>query len=212
CGGGSYGCRMGMKICELDDPNNTVNWVYLYDYLIELIKSGRIKLDKSVNEGKRFTWHDSCKHGRELERHYGRGFFEEPRWILNQCVDDFVDMVPNRMNAFCCGAGGGMWPAPYEDESAWHGRKKYESIKEAKADVVVLGCSNCHDQLMKRIPKYYTDHKYEVKYIWELVADSLVLDPWTEEEIEKGRAEAEAQWERLGVELDDDDDWQPPEE
>jgi hypothetical protein len=65
---------------------------------------------------------------------------------------------------------------------------------------------------MKRIPKYYTDHKYEVKYIWELVADCLVLDPWTEEEIEKGRAEAEAQWERLGVELDDDDDWQPPEE
>ena len=202
CGGGSYGCRMGMKMCELEDPNNTVNWIYLYDYLIEVIKSGRIKLDKSVNEGKVFTWHDSCKHGRELERHYGHGYFDEPRWIIEQCVDNFVDMEPNRMNGNCCGAGGGMWPAPYEDESAWHGRKKYESIKNSKANVVVLACSNCHDQIMKRLPKYYKDYKYEVKYIWELVADTLVLDPWTEEEIEAGRAAAKEQWDRMGVDLE----------
>jgi hypothetical protein len=53
---------------------------------------------------------------------------------------------------------------------------------------------------MKRVPKYYPDYQYEVKYLWELVADSLVLDPWTEEEIERGQAEAESQWSRLGVE------------
>jgi len=204
CGGGSYGCRMGLKTCELDDPNNTVNYIYLYDYLVELIKTGRIKLDKSVNEGKIFTWHDSCKHGRELERHYGHGYFEEPRWILQQCVDEFVEMEPNRMNAFCCGAGGGNWPGPYEEDAVWHGRMKYESIKNSGANVVVTGCSNCHDQLMKRLPKHFTDHKYEVKYIWELVADSLVLDPWSDEEIAKAEAEAQEQWERLGVDLDEE--------
>ncbi|ADK85502.1 protein of unknown function DUF224 cysteine-rich region domain protein [Desulfarculus baarsii DSM 2075] len=202
CGGGSYGCRMGMKTCAIDDPNNVVNWIYLYDYLKEIIAQGRVKLDKSVNAGKIFTWHDSCKHGRELERHYGHGYFDEPRWIIQQCVDEFVDMEPNRMNGNCCGAGGGNWPMPYEADSVWHGRKKFESIKNSGAHVVVVGCSNCHDQIMKRLPKFYTDYKYEVKYIWELVADSLVIEPWDDDMVAKAEAEAAEQWERLGVDLD----------
>lgn len=202
CGGGSYGCREGMKMCVHENPDNEINYIYLYDYLKELIETGRIKLDKSVNAGKIFTWHDSCKHGRELERHFGKGYYDEPRWIIQQCVDEFVEMEPGRANNFCCGAGGGMWPGPYEEEAAWHGRMKYNQIKNSGAHVVVVGCSNCHDQIMKRIPKFYPDYKYEVKYIWELVADSLVLDPWTEEEVARGEAEGAAQWERLGVDLD----------
>ena len=204
CGGGSYGCRMGLKMCELEDPDNSTNFIYLYDYLKEIIEQGRIKLDKSVHAGKTFTWHDSCKHGRELEKHYGRGYYEEPRWIIDQCVDSFVDMEPNRVGSFCCGAGGGNWPLPYEEHSAYHGRKKYESIKNSGADVVVVGCSNCRDQMMRRYPKFFDDCDFEVKYIWELVADCLVLDPYTDEEVAKCQAEAKAQWERLGVDLDAD--------
>ncbi len=201
CGGGSFGCRVGMKACKEEDPSAQVEFIYLYEYLIELIESGRIKLDKSVNEGKVFTWHDSCKHGRELERVFGRGFYDEPRWIIEQCVDDFVEMYPNRANSFCCGAGSGMWPMPFEDQSAYHGRKKFESIKNSRADVVVVGCSNCRDQIMRRIPKYHTDYKYEVKYIWQLVAESLVIEPWNDEEIAAGEAAGKAQWEALGVDL-----------
>jgi Fe-S oxidoreductase len=202
CGGGSYGCRVGMKACVHDNPENEINYIYLYEYLVELLQSGRIKVDKSVNAGKVFTWHDSCKHGRELERHFGKGYYDEPRWIIQQCVDEFVEMHPNRANAFCCGAGGGMWPGPYEAEAAYQGRMKYEGIKNSGANVLVVGCSNCHDQLMKRVPKHYPDYPYEVKYIWELVADSLVIEPWTEKEIAEGEAEGKAQWERLGVDLD----------
>lgn len=199
CGGGSYGCRLGMETCVHENPENEINYVYLYEYLVELIQSGRIKLDKTVNAGKVFTWHDSCKHGRELERHFGKAYYEEPRWIVQQCVDDFVEMEPNRANGHCCGAGGGMWPGPYEKEAAYHGRVKYDSIRNSGANVLVVGCSNCHDQLMKRVPKYYPDYKYEVKYIWELVADSLVIEPWSEEEIARAQAAAQEQWERLGV-------------
>jgi len=199
CGGGSYGCRVGMEECILDDPANRVNFIYLYEYLMEIIKTGRIKLNKNVNAGKVFTWHDSCKHGRELERHFGKGFYEEPRWIIQQCVDNFVDMEPNRADSFCCGAGGGMWPMPYEEISAYYGRMKHKSIKQTGADVVVVGCSNCRDQLMKRLPKYYEDHDYEVKYIWQLVAESLVLEPWSDEEIARAKEEAKTQWEKLGI-------------
>jgi hypothetical protein len=207
CGGGSYGCRKGMKECVLEDPNNKINHIYLYDYLKEIIETGRIKLDKSVHAGKVFTWHDSCKHGRELERNFGKGYFEEPRWIIERCVDQFVDMEPNRMNNFCCGAGGGNWPMPYEKESAYYGRHKVRQIKDSGANVVVVGCSNCHDQIMKRLPKFYPeDCKYEVKYIWEIVADSLVIEPWSDEEVAKAKEEAKAQWERLGASFDEDEE------
>jgi Fe-S oxidoreductase len=207
CGGGSYGCRKGMKECVLEDPNNKIEHIYLYDYLKEIIEAGRVKLDKSVHAGKVFTWHDSCKHGRELERNFGYGYFDEPRWIIRQCVDQFVDMEPTRMNNYCCGAGGGNWPAPYEKESAYYGRHKVRQIKDSKANVIVVGCSNCHDQIMKRLPKFYPeDCKYEVKYIWEIVADCLVIEPWSDEEVAKAEEEAGAQWERLGVSLDEEEE------
>ena len=38
-----------------------------------------------------------------------------------------------------------------------------------------------------------------MKHIWELVADSLVIEPWDDQEIDKAQAEAAAQWKRLGI-------------
>jgi hypothetical protein len=99
-----------------------------------------------------------------------------------------------------------MWPGPYPDESAHHGREKYNSIKATGANVLVVACSNCHDQLMKRVPKAYPDYKYEVKYLWELVADSLILEPWSDDEVAKAEAEAAAQWEKFGVVVDQDEE------
>ena len=93
---------------------------------------------------------------------------------------------------------------PHELESAWHGHAKYESIKSSGANVLVVACSNCHDQLMKRVPKFYPEYKYEVKYLWELVADTLILEPWSEAGSAQGEAEAAAQWERFGVELEEE--------
>ena len=199
CGGGSYGCRSGMKMCAREDQADTVPFIYLYDYLMEVIQQGRIKLDKSINAGRRFTWHDSCKHGRELEKHFGKAYYEEPRFIVRQCVDDFVDMIPNRSNNYCCGAGGGLWPMPFEAQSAYHGRFKADQIRRSGADVVVVGCSNCRDQMMKRLPRYYKDYTYETKYLWQLVAESLVLEPLSEAEVAENAVLAAAQWDAFGI-------------
>ena len=203
CGGGSYGCRSGLKNCIELNEENKVDFLYLYEYLKGILAQGRIKVDKSVHEGKVHTWHDSCKHGRELFRHYGQAFFEEPRWILKQCVDEFVELEPNRGANFCCGAGGGMWPMPFEKQSAWHGRFKADQIRRSGANVVVVGCSNCRDQIMKRLPKFYPDLDYEVKYIWQVIAEALVIEPWSEAEIAEAEAEAKAQWEHFGVDVDE---------
>jgi len=46
---------------------------------------------------------------------------------------------------------------------------------------------------------------HETLYIWELVAETLVYDPWSEAEIEKAHAERDAQFERDGVDLEEDE-------
>jgi len=183
---------LGRELAEAECPGFHSGSTYIYEYLIDLIKSGRIKLDKSVNSGKVFTWHDSCKHGRELERYFGKGFYDEPRWIIEQCVDDFVEMYPNRTNSFCCGAGGTMWSTLFEKQSSYYGRLKFESIKNSGANIVVVACSKCHYQLMSRLPKYYTDYEYEVKYIWQLVAESLIIEPRNDGEIARGELKENA--------------------
>ena len=49
------------------------------------------------------------------------------------------------------------------------------------------------------------DCKHEVKYIREIVADSLVIEPWSDEEVARAAEEAKAQWDRLGVSFDEDE-------
>ncbi|MFW9997670.1 MAG: (Fe-S)-binding protein, partial [Candidatus Odinarchaeota archaeon] len=93
------------------------------------IKEGKIKLDKSKNPG-RFTHHDPCQHARNA------GMTEEPRYVLNHAVSEFVEMIPNRKDNWCCGGGGGVVAVPDFDETRMKGGKmKAEQIKAAKAIV-----------------------------------------------------------------------------
>jgi hypothetical protein len=45
-----------------------------------------------------------------------------------------------------------------------------------------------------------------VKYIWELVAESLVVEPWSDEEVEKAHQLRDAQYERDDVVLDEEEE------
>lgn len=91
---------------------------------------------------------------------------------------------------------------PYEQERIFYGRVKAKQIMDTGAKMVVAPCHNCRDQIMKTLTKEY-DLGIETKYLWELVADSLVIEPWSEEEIKKANELRDAQYERDGVDLED---------
>jgi Fe-S oxidoreductase len=86
-------------------------------------------------------------------------------------------MYPNRANNFCCGAGGGAWASPYVEERIFYGRVKAKQIKDTGAKLLIAPCHNCRDQIMKSLRKEYDFMDVEVKYLWELVADSLIIEP-----------------------------------
>ena len=146
----------------------------VFDLLMKYIREGRIKLDKSRHP-QLATYHDPCNYGRKSEMLFGHGYYEEPRWIMDQCLNNWVDAYPNRANQFCCGAGGGAWLTPYKDERVYYGRKKIEQIRKTRANLLIVPCHSCYDQFKKSLRVEYNIKDLEVKYLWALVADSIVL-------------------------------------
>ena len=142
--------------------------------MIKYIKEERIKLDKS-KYNVITTYHDPCNYGRKAEKLFGHGFFDEPRWILDQCLESWVDLYPSKRDQFCCGGGGGTMTTGYNEERIFYGRKKMDQIKATGAEMVVVPCHSCHGQL-NSIKKEYEMEGLEVKYLWELVADILIMD------------------------------------
>ncbi|MFZ2630857.1 MAG: (Fe-S)-binding protein [Desulfosalsimonadaceae bacterium] len=146
----------------------------VFDLLVDYIKSGRIKVDKTQITG-RIAYHDPCNYGRKSEELFGHGFYEEPRWVLDQCVSDWVDLTPTKGNQYCCGGGGGTLLTPYKDERLAYGEKKIRQIRQSGADMIILPCHSCHGQI-KTLLAENGMADITVKYLWELVADILVID------------------------------------
>jgi Fe-S oxidoreductase len=146
----------------------------VFDLLIDYIIQGRIRIDKSRYDVLA-TYHDPCNYCRKAEKLFGHGYYEEPRWILSQCLENWVDLYPSRQLQICCGGGGGALTSGYNEERIYYGRRKMEQIKATGASMIVVPCHSCHGQL-ENIKSHYGLEDLQVKYLWELVADCLIMD------------------------------------
>ncbi len=120
------------------------------------------------------TYHDPCNYTRKSLKAFGQGYGEQGRWVARQCAPNFVEMYPSHEANYCCGAGGGAWAMSFHEERVFYGRIKARQIERTGAEMVITPCHNCRDQIMKSLTKEY-NLDVEVEYLWELVADSLVL-------------------------------------
>ena len=135
------------------------------------IETGRIKVDKSIHEDLT-TVHDPCNYGRKSMKAFGEAFFEEPRWVTQQCCENYVEMHPNRMNNFCCGAGGGnMW---YEmDQGDRINVARFDQLQASGADIIATACSFCAIMLDDAAKVRGLDERVKVLDLAELVARSM---------------------------------------
>ena len=71
--------------------------VHLSEIINELIKQEKIQIGPIT--GKSATYHDPCHLGRHMK------VYDAPRDVLKLLFDNsFIEMNPNRENAWCCGA------------------------------------------------------------------------------------------------------------
>ncbi|MCX6030919.1 MAG: (Fe-S)-binding protein [Chloroflexi bacterium] len=151
------------------------NWVgHAYPFPIysfvelqaQYIREGRLKLDPTRNP-QRVTYHDPCNQVRQ------GGIIEEPRYVLHQVVQDFVEMTPHGVENYCCGGGGGMLSmSEFAQDRIAAGKVKADQIRATGAEIVVTSCHNCLDQLME-INKHYK-LGVKVQNLSELTANAIV--------------------------------------
>jgi Fe-S oxidoreductase/CheY-like chemotaxis protein len=136
--------------------------------MLRYIKEGRIVVDPEVCK-ERVTYHDSCNLARSC------GITEEPRELLRMAATDFVEMIPNRAENFCCtGGGGAMSMSEYTPRRLVSAKVKADQIAATGAKIVVTSCHNCVDGLADLIKHYKLDCK--VQQLVDLVADALVVE------------------------------------
>ena len=176
CGHAYYATRYGL---EKWFPESLQKFkIYsVFDLLLEYITEDKIAIDHTVHT-RLTTLHDSCNYGRKSLKAFGHAYFDEGRTIVKACCQDFIELIPNRQDNYCCGAGGGAWATPYAAERTYFGREKARQIQQAEAEVVVVSCHSCKDQLEKTLAREF-NLDIEVKYIWELVSQALILPETT---------------------------------
>jgi Fe-S oxidoreductase len=138
--------------------------VHHADYLVELLRQGRLKLDGKRLE--RLTFHDSCYLGR------WNGIYEAPRQLLSRVAHGggLVEMRRAQATGFCCGAGGGRM---FMEETIGK-RINHERAEEAiatGAKTVAAACPFCVTMLRDGLLDRGSD--MQVRDIVELIDEAV---------------------------------------
>lgn len=166
-------CGHGSRALRWEAPNYLkkrpdFQMITLIELLEDYIKTGKIKVDKSLN-AKKYTIHDPCNIVRN------GGLYNSLRYVTRQVVPELIEMTPTGSDNFCCGGGGGMLAmSEYNERRIKVGEIKAEQIRNTGADVVITPCHNCVDQLTQINNTYKL--KVEIKSLAEVVADALVIE------------------------------------
>jgi heterodisulfide reductase subunit D len=113
-------------------------------FLLDLIKEGKLKM-KKLNQ--RVTYHDPCHLGRHMK------VYEEPRELLNSIPGTrLVEMLSNRENAICCGAGGGA-KAAFPEQVLKIAVGRLKQAEETGAQSLVSACPFCYMTLKDALRK-----------------------------------------------------------
>jgi len=67
-----------------------------------------------------------------VRKTFGEPIAEDLRFVVKSVVgeENFIDMVPNRSNNYCCGGGGGFLQSGMKEQRLAFGRLKDEQIKK----------------------------------------------------------------------------------
>ena len=135
------------------------------EYIFELLKSNKIKVDKNL-EGQKVTYHDPCYLGRAND------VYDPPRELIRSLGVDFVEMKRNKRRSFCCGAGGAQMFKEAEKGTNEINIVRTQEAIETNAKIIATGCPFCNTMMTDGV-KNLAEGKLETKDLAELIADSL---------------------------------------
>jgi Fe-S oxidoreductase len=152
---------------------SSTKMVHIAEFTADLIKHGKLDLDPSRNDNKIVTFHDSCNPAR------GMGMLDEPRYVLENVVNNFYEMPANtiREQTFCCGSGAGLNAGENMELRMAGGFPRANAVKYVHEafGVNMLACVCAIDRAALPASMEYWVPEVEVTGLHELVANALIM-------------------------------------
>ena len=147
----------------------------------DLIGRGALRFDKSANDDRVITFHDSCNVAR-ASRMGGLpgGQFTIPRDIIRSVANHFHDMAAETIHdrTFCCGGGGGLLTDDLMEIRVKGALPRMEALKHVVdahgVNFMATICAICKAQFSKVLP-YYGFDMGMVGGVHQLVSKAIVL-------------------------------------
>lgn len=162
------------------DPNYPVPQ-HILEYTHEAIQAGQLTFDKSENDWRTMTYHDSCNVARASRMgDKPGGQFEIPRAVIKACCNNFHDMPADTIGeaTFCCGGGGGLLTDDLMEIRVKGALPRAEALKSVVEEQGVTHmaaiCAICKSQFTKVLP-YYGFTMDQIVSVHQLVSDAIVL-------------------------------------
>jgi len=163
------------------DPNYPVPQ-HICEFTYDLIQRGVLTLDKSKNDDKTVTFHDSCNVARASRMgNVPGGQFTIPREIIKACVNKFYDMPADTIgeSTFCCGGGGGLLTDDLVELRVKGALPRMQALQEVvdeyQVNYLAAICAICKSQFTKVLP-YYKHPMDMIGSVHGLVSNAIVLD------------------------------------
>jgi Fe-S oxidoreductase len=158
--------------------------VHISEFTADLIKHGKVKFDKSRNSHEKATFHDSCNPARAM------GLLDEPRYVLDHVVDNWVEMPRNtiREQTFCCGSGTALNTDEIMELRMRSGFPRANAVQyvQQKHDVNTLGTVCAIDRATLTTLVEYWVPEVQVAGISELVGNALIVEGEQRQELDEG--------------------------
>ena len=135
--------------------------------LDQLIKDGRIKVEKDLYKGKKITFHDPCYLGRANKE------YTAPRSLINSVKADLKEMKSCKEKALCCGAGGAQMFKESEQGNQEINIKRTKQAINTNAKIIAAGCPFCNTMLSDGIKSESENIDVKVMDISEIIDDSI---------------------------------------
>jgi Fe-S oxidoreductase len=151
----------------------SMKMVHVAEFTADLIKNNKLKLDPKRNDHLKVTWHDSCNVAR------GMGMLEEPRYVLKNVVNNFIEMPEDtiREKTFCCGSGTGLNASEDMDLRMKGGFPRANAVKFVREHHGVNMLANVcaiDRATLKPLMDYWVPG-VEVCGLHELVANAMIM-------------------------------------
>jgi Fe-S oxidoreductase len=155
---------------------------HICEFTYDLLQRGALKIDKSANDDRVVTFHDSCNVARASRMgNMPGGQFIIPREVIKAVCNNFYDMNPATIHdlTFCCGGGGGLLTDDLMELRVKGALPRMEALREAIEEHGVTHmaaiCAICKSQFTKVLP-YYGFSMDQIVSVHQLVSDAIVLN------------------------------------